>query len=115
MTTPLGRFVSLDRCAAETDTLDFLDVFEYKGCAHHACGNMDCVDNDPCRKAVPMRSHVLRFFPSQCLVMLFGLALCMSALAQTPVVPRSGFSVGLGGSYNSMNFGTQDVDVIGTS
>jgi opacity protein-like surface antigen len=92
-----------------------LDVFEYKGFAHHECGNMDCVDNDTFRKAVPMRSQVLRFFPSQCIVMLFGLGICMSALAQTPVVPRSGFSVGLGGSYNSMNFGTQDVNATGTS
>jgi len=52
--------------------------------------------------------------------MLFGLGSCISALAQTPVaqtpmVPRSGFYVGLGGSYNSVDFGTQDVFAKGTS
>jgi hypothetical protein len=52
--------------------------------------------------------------------MLFGFGFCISALAQTPVAqapvaPRSGFYVGLGGSYNSMDFGTQDVFAKGTS
>jgi hypothetical protein len=47
--------------------------------------------------------------------MLFGLGFCISALAQTLVVPSSGFYAGLGGSYNSMDFGTQDVNAIGTS
>ena len=72
-----------------------------------------------------MRSRVLLFFPYQFTVMLFSLGFCISALAQTPVaqtpvaqspvVPRSGFYVGLGGSYNSSDFGTQDIVAIGTS
>ena len=62
-----------------------------------------------------MRNRVLRFFRCQFVVMLFGLAFCISALAQTPVVPRSSFYVGLGGSYNSMDFGTQNVFAKGTS
>jgi hypothetical protein len=47
--------------------------------------------------------------------MLFGLVFCISALAQDRVVPRTGFSIGLGGSYNSSNFGTQEIVAIGTS
>jgi hypothetical protein len=47
--------------------------------------------------------------------MLFGLEICISAVAQTPVVPRSAFNVGVGGSYNSTDFGTQHVNAIGTS
>ena len=47
--------------------------------------------------------------------MLFGLVFCISALGQDLVVPRTGFSIGLGGSYNSNYFGTQDVFAIGTS
>ena len=31
------------------------------------------------------------------------------------LVPASGFFIGLGGSYNSVNFGTQDVYAVGTS
>ena len=72
-----------------------------------------------------MRSRVLRFFPYQFTVMLFGLGFCVSALAQTPeaqtpvaqspVVPRTSFYVGLGGSYNSIDWGTQDVFAKGTS
>lgn len=39
-----------------------------------------------------------------------------AAAAQTTSnVPKSGFYVGLGGSYNSVGFGTQDVYAIGTS
>jgi hypothetical protein len=62
-----------------------------------------------------MPSRVLRFFAYQFIVMLFGLGFCISALAQTPMVPRSSFYVGLGGSYNSVDFGTQDVFAKGTS
>ena len=61
-----------------------------------------------------MGSRVL-CFPYRFIGTLFGLSLCISARAQTPVVPRSGFYVGLGGSYNSMDFGTQNVYAIGTS
>src|SRR5271169_2619948 len=63
----------------------------------------------------PMRSRVLRFFSRHFIVMLFGLVFCISALAQERVVPRSGFSIGLGGSYNWSDFGTQHVFAIGTS
>jgi hypothetical protein len=62
-----------------------------------------------------MRSRVLRFFSRHFIVMPLGLVFCISALAQERVVPRSGFSIGLGGSYNSSDFGTQDVVAIGTS
>jgi len=47
--------------------------------------------------------------------MLFGLGICISAVAQTPVVPRTAFYIGAGGNYNSTDFGTQDVNAIGTS
>jgi hypothetical protein len=49
----------------------------------------------------PMRSRVLRFSSRHFIVKLFGLVFCISALAQDRVVPRSGFSIGLGGSYSS--------------
>ena len=63
-----------------------------------------------------MPSRVLRFFAYQFILMLSGLGFCISALAQTPpLVPRSSFYVGLGGSYNSADFGTQDVFAKGTS
>jgi hypothetical protein len=48
-----------------------------------------------------------------------ALAVSAPALAQsgstTSIVPRSGFFAGLGGSYNSIKFGTQDLYAIGTS
>lgn len=66
-------------------------------------------------KAVPMRRRVLRSFLSGCTVVLTGLGIGDSPLAQTSGVPRNGFYVGVGGSYNSMNFGTQDLYAIGTS
>ena len=76
---------------------------------------MNFVDNDALGKVVPMRTRFIRSFFSRCIVMLTGLGICVSPLAQTSGVPRSGFSVGVGGSYNSMNFGTQDLYAIGTS
>jgi hypothetical protein len=82
--------------------------------AHHECGDMDLVATT-FENVAPMRSRVLWFFSRHFIVMLFGLVFCISALAQERVVPRSGFSIGLGGSYNSSNFGTQDVVAIGTS
>jgi opacity protein-like surface antigen len=46
-----------------------------------------------------------------CIFCSFG-----AAAAQTvSAVPASGFYVGLGGSYNSINFGTQNVYAVGTS
>jgi opacity protein-like surface antigen len=61
-------------------------------------------------------------FPG-CIAMLLGLGISTSALAQSgltkaPVpapVPQSGFYGGLGGSYNSANFGVQHVYAVGTS
>jgi hypothetical protein len=76
---------------------------------------VDPVERISPAKVVPMPSRVLRFFAYQFIVILFGLGFCISALAQTPLVPRSSFYVGLGGSYNSMDFGTQDVFAKGTS
>ena len=59
--------------------------------------------------------RVLRFFSRHFAVMLLGLVFCISALAQEPAMQRSGLSIGLGGSFNSSDFGTQDVVAIGTS
>jgi hypothetical protein len=38
-----------------------------------------------------------------------------ATLEQERIVPRSGFYVGLGGSFNSIDFGTQELVAIGTS
>jgi hypothetical protein len=68
--------------------------------AHHECGDMDLVATT-FGNVAPMRSRVLRFSSRHFIVKLFGLVFCISALAQDRVVPRSGFSIGLGGSYSS--------------
>ena len=54
---------------------------------------------------------------------LGGLAIAAPARAQQlvykspsdPALPQAGFFLGLGGSYNSVNFGTQNVYAVGTS
>jgi hypothetical protein len=68
--------------------------------AHHECVDMDLVATT-FGNVAPMRSRVLRFSSRHFIVKLFGLVFCISALAQDRVVPRSGFSIGLGGSYSS--------------
>jgi hypothetical protein len=52
-----------------------------------------------------------------CLLALSGLASAadMAVGPPNPAVDPSGFFVGLGGSYNSINFGTQHVYAVGTS
>ena len=57
--------------------------------------------------------------PAFVVPMLTAAGMCTgigAAAAQTASnLPDSGFFVGLGGSYNSVNFGTQDVYAVGTS
>ena len=50
-----------------------------------------------------------------CIGLLLGLAVSTSASAQTSSVPRGGFYVGLGGSYNLVNTDTQHIYAKGTS
>ena len=61
----------------------------------------------------------LRSFLRGCMGLLVGFGLATSALAQTGArssrVPASGFFVGAGGSFNSVNVGQQDVYAVGTS
>lgn len=76
---------------------------------------MGLVDNNTLGKTVLMRRRARRSFLSGCIAMLTGLGICVSVLAQTSVVPRSGFYAGAGGSYDSLNFGKQDLYAIGTS
>lgn len=53
-----------------------------------------------------------RFLFLSCLVLFGGIA---AANAQSATVPGSAWFVGLGGSYNSVNFGTQNLTTVGTS
>lgn len=76
---------------------------------------MDSIENDPVGPAGAIGSQVLHFSSARFVVILFGVGICISAVAQTPVVPRSAFYLGVGGSYNSTDFGTQEVTAIGTS
>jgi hypothetical protein len=70
------------------------------------------------RNRVVLVRFIGSFLPG-CIGLFLGLGIATSALAQTAsktsTVPRSGFYVGLGGSYNSANFGQQDVYAVGTS
>ena len=54
---------------------------------------MDSIENDPLGTAIPIHSQVLRLFFPRFIMMLFGLGLYISAVAQTPAVPRSPFYV----------------------
>ncbi len=53
-----------------------------------------------------------RFLLLSCLALFGGIA---TAGAQSSNVPATAWFVGLGGSYNSVNFGTQDLTTLGTS
>jgi len=77
------------------------------------------------------RSEILMRIPDLAILLAFVIATPLQAqtqstsgthpakteatLEQERIVPRSGFYVGLGGSFNSIDFGTQEVVAIGTS
>ena len=71
-----------------------------------------------------MRAHIARVISvnslrASCIAILLGLGVSSPALAQTgsstSTVPRNGFYVGLGASFNSVNTDIQHVFAVGTS
>ena len=50
-----------------------------------------------------------------CLLTFAGPAIAADMFVPAPTLPNGGFFGGLGGSYNAINFGTQNVYAVGTS